>query len=383
MKIEDEYALSFYREIDSAPGHENVCLVRHVETGQIYLKKTLPRYERRVFDFIHNSHPAGVPRIVELVEDDGILTVIEEYISGETLRDVLARDTIYTPEQSVTLGLRLCELLEPFHRQIPPIVHRDIKPENILISSDGQLKLLDFDAAKVLKPDQSRDTVLIGTAGYAAPEQYGFGPSSPATDIFAIGKVMQECLGVPCQGSIPAALSQILQVCTAMEPTARYQSVTALREALLAALAAIRLSSPSWPREASSVMPAQASKTAPTSAKRAYHPYALPGFRTRTPWKMLVAILGYPFLIWFGYDCYHHFEPFSHRVALMTIFFLFAMAAILLLADYGGIRKRLPLCRNKNHALSVLGVILWLGVCAFLALMVGGILQSILEDFLG
>ena len=62
---------------------------------------------------------------------------------------------------------------------------------------------------------------------------------------------------------------------------------------------------------------------------------------------------------------------------------LFAMAAILLLADYGGIRKRLPLCRNKNHALSVLGVILWLGVCAFLALMVGVILQSILEDFLG
>ncbi|MCR4711671.1 MAG: hypothetical protein K5707_05165 [Clostridia bacterium] len=165
----------------------------------------------------------------------------------------------------------------------------------------------------------------------------------------------------------------MLQVCTAMEPAARYQSVTALREALLAALAAIRLSSPS----------AQPAASKSTSAKRAYHPYALPGFRTRTPWKMLAAILGYPFLIWFDYDCYRHFEPFSHRVSLMTIFFLFAMAAILLLADYGGIRKRLPLCRNKNHALSVLGVILWLGVCAFLALMVGVILQSILEDFLG
>ena len=76
--------------------------------------------------------------------------------------------------------------------QIAPIIHRDIKPSNIMITEQNHVVLLDFNAAKLYTNASTNDTVLLGTKGYAAPEQYGFGSSSPQTDIYAIGVLIKE-----------------------------------------------------------------------------------------------------------------------------------------------------------------------------------------------
>ena len=88
----------------------------------------------------------------------------------------------------------LCNILEALHSMTPPIIHRDIKPSNIIITSYNYAMLLDFNAAKQFSGQNESDTVLIGTPGYAAPEQYGFGSSSPKTDIYSLGIVLREML---------------------------------------------------------------------------------------------------------------------------------------------------------------------------------------------
>lgn len=76
----------------------------------------------------------------------------------------------------------------------PPIVHRDIKPSNIILTEDGRIVLIDLNAARLDDKNRSHDTQLIGTAGFAAPEQYGFAASSPRADLYAAGILMRMLL---------------------------------------------------------------------------------------------------------------------------------------------------------------------------------------------
>jgi len=62
-----------------------------------------------------------------------------------------------------------------FHNAVPPIICRDLKAQNVIMTNDGKIKLIDFDIARVYQPGKGRDTMLMGTQGYAAPEQFGFG----------------------------------------------------------------------------------------------------------------------------------------------------------------------------------------------------------------
>jgi serine/threonine protein kinase len=88
---------------------------------------------------------------------------------------------------------QLCECLDSLHKLNPPIIHRDIKPENI-IYHNNKVTLLDFGIARFLDSKKSKDTLILGSVGYAAPEQFGFQQSNPQTDIYALGKLMNYLL---------------------------------------------------------------------------------------------------------------------------------------------------------------------------------------------
>ena len=117
----------------------------------------------------------------------------EEYINGETLAEILGNGPI-SDEKAVHWIRQLCEAVRFLHEQSSIIIHRDIKPSNIMLSFDGIIKLIDFDASKEFTPNQQRDTELIGTPNYAAPEQYGFAASDPRTDIYAVGILLHELI---------------------------------------------------------------------------------------------------------------------------------------------------------------------------------------------
>jgi serine/threonine protein kinase len=114
-------------------------------------------------------------------------------------------------------------------------VHLDIKPENVMIDNNGTVKLIDYSAAKLYKSHRTQDTQLLGTAGYAAPEQFGITQSDGRVDIYALGILMNVML----TGEHPSKafykkgrLKKIIEKCTRIDPNRRYQKIKDLKKAL-------------------------------------------------------------------------------------------------------------------------------------------------------
>lgn len=166
------------------------------------------------------THP-NLPKVYEAVLSGDSTTVVEEYIEGKPIGS-----TELSEKQFLGLVGELCDVLEYLHGR--GIIHRDIKPSNLMMADDGHIRLLDFDAARIPKEEQEQDTHLLGTRGYAAPEQYGFAQTDERTDIYSLGITLERLLGERFERP---RYRKILHKCTDLDPNKRYQSVREVREA--------------------------------------------------------------------------------------------------------------------------------------------------------
>ena len=135
-------------------------------------------------------------------------------------------------ERALTLTARLCETLGKLHEI--GFIHRDVKPEHVLMDAEGELFLIDLDAAMRIEPQKANDTRLLGTTGYAAPEQFGIYQSGPVTDIYAVGVLLNELLlGVhPTIDTPKGKLGKVINKCIMAQMSKRYQNVSELAEVL-------------------------------------------------------------------------------------------------------------------------------------------------------
>ena len=188
--------------------------------------KSLPIYRT-----LKDSESPHVPKIYRLFERDEKLIVVEEYIDGQTLEEILLyRPAAIDEAFAEKILLQLCDGLAAFHAK--NIIHRDLKPSNIMLTEKFFVKVIDFGIARIYKPDNSADTEVLGTKGYAPPEQYGLfdlGQTDPRSDIYALGITLKEFLGKDYDGR----LKKILDKCTAQAPAQRYQSASELRAAVI------------------------------------------------------------------------------------------------------------------------------------------------------
>ena len=214
---------SFYRELYHIEGKNQRILLNTV-TGRQYLEKTLDVYDLRVYEFLRVNKNIHIPAVESCTVRYGKLVVLEDYVNGETLTNALRRG-LPEPERRRVV-LEVCDALQFLHAANPPIIHRDVKADNIILTPDGVVKLIDYDAATVFDPTKNADTVLMGTPGAAAPEQYGFARSDARTDIFALGVLIKQIL--PNDAEYIAAAD----VATRMDPNARWQSVEEMKNAL-------------------------------------------------------------------------------------------------------------------------------------------------------
>ena len=173
------------------------------------------------------------PQIYEVASEEDALYVLEEYIEGEPLSEYLMQDKQLSKERVIDILIDICEALSILHGL--QIVHRDIKPENIVLTTQKAC-LIDFSAAKMIS-GKSADTINLGTAGFAAPEQYGVSQSLPTADIYALGVLANILLlGVHPTAEVPGGyLGKIIQKCTQTQTAKRYQSAEQLKKALLRA----------------------------------------------------------------------------------------------------------------------------------------------------
>jgi len=140
------------------------------------------RKEARVCEKLA-PHPGAV-KLIGTLEDEGKLVLIQEYVPGKTLADLLDQELPLPLVER--LILQLIEVVAHAHRN--RIIHRDIKPNNIIIQPDGTLKLLDYGAAKILQEKEIAAT-MVGSRPFMAPEQI-MGKSERRSDIWAMGVLM-------------------------------------------------------------------------------------------------------------------------------------------------------------------------------------------------
>jgi eukaryotic-like serine/threonine-protein kinase len=149
-------------------------------------------FEREANILVSLSHPA-IPKIFDYFSYNERSYLVLEYVVGQDIERILNNMTDFLPtEQIVSWAIDLCDVLDFLHTHEPePIVFRDIKPSNVMINQYNQVVLVDFGIAKNFTFGQKG--TMIGTEGYAPPEQYR-GDASPLSDIYAMGATLHHLL---------------------------------------------------------------------------------------------------------------------------------------------------------------------------------------------
>lgn len=234
MTLEEESRLSFYRELTVLDEKKNIVLVQDIRNSELCVKKTLDIYSRDVYEQLASVRIEGVPAVKECVADDGKLIVVEKYVQGRSLKQVLDEQGLLNEEQAYDIAVQLADILVRLHQLEPAIVHRDIKPSNIIIEKNGHVNLIDFNAARHVNADKNEDTRMLGTVYFAAPEQFGFGQSDERTDIYGLGATINYIMtgDKPGAGIAECRFSDILKKCLMVDAKDRYQSAEELRGVL-------------------------------------------------------------------------------------------------------------------------------------------------------
>jgi hypothetical protein len=174
-----------------------------------------------------------------------------EFIEGESLqRKYKERGDKFLPADILPWMLQVLDILTYLHTQSPPIIFRDLKPSNIMITAGGKVKLVDFGIARHFVPGKLRDTQIMGTPGFSAPEQYGSRQTDCRSDLYAFGATMYFLLSgkdteafnfnfpplTDYNSDVPPGLSTILAAVLDKNPDRRPASAAAIKAQLGQAL---------------------------------------------------------------------------------------------------------------------------------------------------
>ena len=206
-----------------------IRLIRHKASGQLFVLRQFTG-NGEVYQKLLPYRSSNLPAVFEAVQEGEYCLVLEEYIPGDTL-GFLLQGALFSPAETRKIVTQVCRGLWVLHSL--GAVHRDIKPENIILRGKDAV-LIDFDAARIHKPEAESDTQILGTAGFAAPEQYGLSQSDVRTDIYSLGILINVMLTGqhPSQKLAQGRLGRVVERCTRVNPRHRYKNVLRLMEAL-------------------------------------------------------------------------------------------------------------------------------------------------------
>ncbi len=206
----------------------------------------IERFQREARAAARLNHP-NIVQVYDQSQTAGMSYIVQEYVEGETLKDLIRRESPIDPRRAITIALQILAALRVAHQQ--GVIHRDVKPQNILVQPDGKIKVADFGIASAGDTEMTEAGSIVGTAQYLAPEQARGLPVGPPADLYAVGIVLYEMLSgrVPFEGEaavtvamrhvqeapealtdrnplVPVALESVVMRALAKDPTQRYQS---------------------------------------------------------------------------------------------------------------------------------------------------------------
>ncbi len=217
---------AYYKEIGLLGEDEKTAmkLVRNEEGNTLLCKRIdsslLPIYRKLI-----NVEHENIVTVYGITKDEYGILVVMEYFPSKTLEEKMLENGIFSIRDMKSVILQIAKGVSTIHDL--GIVHRDLSANNILIDKNGRVKITDFGIARMYDKDKNADTRILGTHGYAAPEQFGFIQTDRKADVYAIGVLMNVMLS----GKMPneklykgdSKLMDIIQRCTSMKPSERYE----------------------------------------------------------------------------------------------------------------------------------------------------------------
>lgn len=192
------------------------------------------------------DHPM-ILKYYEILEKEESLVVVMDHAEGWPLSGILKKEGALREDKVLRIARAMAQVLDYLHSQPHPIIYRDLKPANIIMSDSGALRLVDFGAAREYKEFATGDTQMLGTIGYAAPEQFGgMGQSDCRTDIYNLGATLyhlatgNDPAEPPCEilpvrqvkPGLSRGLEYIIGRCVKRDPSQRFQSAKELLNAI-------------------------------------------------------------------------------------------------------------------------------------------------------
>ncbi len=194
--------------------------------GTKYIKRVLSGDKREVYKSLKKISNPHIPKVYEVVFDSDTI-VLEEYIEGDSLGELLTEGRKLNQKQLTDIFRQILNALEVLHSW--NIIHKDLKPDNILLDASFHVWLTDYDISRIYRKEIRRDTEVMGTFGYAPIEQYGMLPTDFKTDIYAFGVTLQMMLDA---FNYKGYLQKIAEKCKKVDPSERYHNVQAVKRAI-------------------------------------------------------------------------------------------------------------------------------------------------------
>lgn len=233
-------------------GMGTVYLCRNNRLGNLWaIKEVISEWKEKI-DFLaepnilKNLSHFGIPRIIDIFYEKDNLYMVEDYIDGKNLKELIEKNGCLEANEIRSIALQLCDILEYLHSFTPPIIYRDLKPSNIMIKNDGNIVLVDFGIARTYKENKGNDTLLFGSKGYMAPEQFYNVQSNIQTDIYSLGATLYFLFtGIALMSSedtqiisaniekFDKNLRQVIDKATSIIPENRFKSMTEFKNMLL------------------------------------------------------------------------------------------------------------------------------------------------------
>ncbi len=194
--------------------------------------KILPRQNLPVLkDIMKIKHP-NLMEIYDVMDDGINCNCLCEFVFGNNLDKIVYTKMGVDPKTAEKWMVQLCKGVEELHNR--NIIHRDITPNNVMVDYEGNIKLIDFNISRERKQSASRDTTVMGTAGYASPEQFGFTQTGFGADIYAMGVLLNFMLTgkMPNEKLCSGKYASIVKKATQIKEEDRYSNVYQMELAL-------------------------------------------------------------------------------------------------------------------------------------------------------
>lgn len=189
----------------------------------------------------------GIPKIIEVIDTDNYVFIVQELVKGKSLKAIIEENT-FIPEETILLWINdIADVLSYLHSA--GYIHRDIKPTNIMVTEDGEIKIIDFGLAKEISTIDYIDKQVVGTRSYTAPERYERRPADKRSDIYGFGstcyylvtgitplevtssssKKPMRIMLKNLQNIQSKGMRNVIERCLALNPDKRYQDFDEIR----------------------------------------------------------------------------------------------------------------------------------------------------------